>query len=500
MPTHLEKMLPQLEKVFARYRPLVGDWDVFLEALSRPLPVCLWANPYRITREALQERLQAFGWQPEALPWHPLALTLPAGTKAGGTWPYQAGLFHIQEQVSMIPPSVLAPQPGERVLDLCAAPGGKTAQLSVQMENTGTLIANDRSGGRLTALRRLISRLGLLNIVMTKSDGTKYPNSADLFDRILVDAPCSGAGTTRKSANFSHYWGDVAYAKRLSGVQTHLLSRAVNLCKPGGTIVYSTCTYAPEENEAVINNVLAQHGPKQLELMPIEIPGLVTSPGLQQWEGEQFSTSLQKSIRVWPHLMDTGGFFVACLRKSSSSSKSTSYKVPTPPPLPEGDCEDELKSWFGIDDQVFSTLKWVKQGTRNIYLCARSCQAPAGPEIENIGLLAVRRGNLHLKLTTAGAMVLGPHASQNVLKLPQTHRLDYIARTPFVIQQEWMVRCEGRGPVIVICDDIPLGVGIVRVVGEHSPEEIRALFAMGTRYLESQFPKAWAEETLQTES
>ena len=208
----------------------------------------------------------------------------------------------------MIPPLVLQPQPGETVLDLCSAPGSKTTQISQQMDNRGIVIANEPSLSRITPLRSNCERLGAINVAITRYDGRRFPNQ--LFDRILVDVPCSGEGRARKDLGICGR-SSLKRSLGLQALQKGLLKRAINLVKPGGVVVYSTCTYAPEENEIVVESVL-----DEAHLDKISIPGLVDSPGITKWNGVEHSNDLLLCARYYPHYNDTGGFFVAKLIKN----------------------------------------------------------------------------------------------------------------------------------------------------------------------------------------
>lgn len=299
---------------FERYRAIVPEWGAFCDALSRPLPACLWTNVLRTTPERICQWLEEEGCRPEPLTWYRNAFRLPTGAKPGTLLPFRVGHVHIQEEVSMIPPLLLAALPGERVLDMCAAPGNKTAQVAVGMRNRGTVVANDRSKGRLHVLRRAMARLGILNVTTTVADAARFPDRGDSYDRVLVDAPCSCEGTSRKHPHMALDCS-AEHGCRMGGIQKAILRRAVALSRPGGRIVYSTCTYAPEENEAVVNAVLNEWE-GTVRLLPACIGGLTTSPGLTSWCGEAYDPSLAHCLRVWPHQNDSGGFFVAVLEKS----------------------------------------------------------------------------------------------------------------------------------------------------------------------------------------
>ena len=301
-----------------RYRDHVGEWTEFLEACERPLPLVVWENPLRrqlIERlnpdgTGLAGLLQSRGHRTRALDWYPGALRVEGLDKPGHTLEFHIGAMHVQEEVSLAPPVVLDPQPGERVLDLCAAPGGKTVGLSIRMRGRGTLVANDIRTHRLRALRATCERLGALNVVVTPIDGTTYPLAAGPFDRILLDVPCSCEGNVRDTPEAAGR-GRSPFMEGRSGLQATLLGRAWKLLRPGGILVYATCTFAPEENEAVLDYVLGDDA----RIEPVSVPGLHSAPGIDQWQGRSFRPDVVHLARYWPHLHDTGGFTLARIRK-----------------------------------------------------------------------------------------------------------------------------------------------------------------------------------------
>jgi NOL1/NOP2/sun family putative RNA methylase len=221
------------------------------------------------------------------------------------------GFIHIQEELSMVPPLVLDPLPGECVLDLCASPGSKTTQISQMMENQGLVIANEPSLARVAPLRSNCERLGVLNVAVTRYDGRNFPRGP--FDRVLVDAPCSSEGRERRGP------GVLSRCSRersldLGVLQISLLKNALRLTKPGGTVVYSTCTYAPEENELVVQKVLEDA--EDLRLEKVSIAGLQECPGITEWNGKRLNDALSCTARYYPHINDTGGFYVAKIIKN----------------------------------------------------------------------------------------------------------------------------------------------------------------------------------------
>ncbi len=303
--------------LFERYRPIIDDWSAFSAALARPLPSVLWCNTLRLSSEHLAQLLRRDGFDPQPIPWYPKAFKLPPGVRAGKTLPFLTGCFHLQEEVSQLPVVLLDPQPGDRLLDLCAAPGNKTLQAAVHMHNRGTVIANDKSKHRLGIMRRNIERLGVTNIAILQADASNLPKRLGRFDRVLADVPCSCQGTSRKNPEVLRLGFRPGARQR---GQTSILRKAVQRCRVGGRVAYSTCTYAPEENEAVVDQILSE-ADGALRLLPARLPGLVGRPGLSSWQGQDFDSSLQQCLRVYPHHQDTGGFFVALLHKAAELPK-----------------------------------------------------------------------------------------------------------------------------------------------------------------------------------
>ena len=229
-----------------------------------------------------------------------------------GKHPYhEAGLYYIQEPSAMAAGELAAPKPGERVLDVCAAPGGKTTHLAAKMQQQGLLIANEMYPARSKVLSQNVERMGIRNaVVMNEKPGRLAEMFNGFFDRILVDAPCSGEGMFRKAPETCEQWS-VANVARCAVRQLDILKDAAVMLKPGGRLVYSTCTFSPEENEGVIDTFLKEE--------PIfEVEQIHTYEGFDSgrriWvpEGDE---SLDKTIRLWPHHLKGEGHFFAILRK-----------------------------------------------------------------------------------------------------------------------------------------------------------------------------------------
>ncbi|SFG78279.1 NOL1/NOP2/sun family putative RNA methylase [Halopelagius inordinatus] len=303
-----------------RYAPLVGDEEAFSAACERPLPSVVRVNTIETTVERARTALDAEGVAYEPTEWHPGVLKLDE-RGPGTSWPYYHGWLHGQEEVSALPAIALDPDPGDAVWDACAAPGSKTTQLAALMDDRGVLVGNDNNLGRLSALRHNAERLGVSNLVVTNQDarnfsfkpfgeGTDDPEAFEEFDGALVDAPCSCEGTIRKNPDALDRW-TMNHVKSVAGIQKGILRRAVQATREGGTVVYSTCTFAPEENEAVLDHVLDEEDCRVVEWDAPD--GFDTVPGVTEWEDDEYDPSVELAHRVYPHLNDTGGFFCAKL-------------------------------------------------------------------------------------------------------------------------------------------------------------------------------------------
>ncbi len=229
---------------------------------------------------------------------------------------YYAGLYYLQEPSAMTPASRLEITPGDKVLDLCAAPGGKATELGAKLKGQGLLVANDISNSRAKGLLKNIELFGIANaFVMSETPEKLLAYYEEYFDKILIDAPCSGEGMFRKEPSIMKDWeknGPEFYAK----IQREIIMIAAKMLKPGGIMLYSTCTFSPEENEGTIQYLLNHE--EQFEL--IEIEGY---EGFSQGRPELVDGSLQlsKCVRIWPHKMEAEGHFMALLHKKGDGLK-----------------------------------------------------------------------------------------------------------------------------------------------------------------------------------
>lgn len=230
----------------------------------------------------------------------------------GGVWEHHIGLYYMQGASSVLPVMALAPRPGEKILDMCAAPGGKTGLIAEAMMDQGLLVANEPSHGRRRVLKANLDRMGATNIAITSYYGEEFPGQ-ELFDRILLDGPCSAEGSLRGGwSKAFDYERNETYRHGLRRAQAKLLKRAYELLKPGGTLVYSTCTYDPQENEVQVDEVLKTH--PNLDIIDTQFPGPWVD-GISSWQGKIFDERVKMSKHVFPHRFNSWGFFFATFIK-----------------------------------------------------------------------------------------------------------------------------------------------------------------------------------------
>lgn len=293
------------------FKQLLGnDYDKFMRTSFTYLNKSIRVNTLKITVPELKSRLE--NWNLKPVPWCKEGFWITGErTDIGNMVEHGLGYFYVQEAASMIPPIALSPEPGEIVLDMCASPGSKTTQIAAMMKNEGLLIANDINGERMKPLGINMQMAGITNAIVTLSKGHRFKPLVGVFDRILVDAPCSGTGTIRKSLKTLQIWNPLM-VKRLSVTQKNLADTAFNILKPGGVMTYSTCSVEPEENEEVVDSILRRHADAEIEPINIDIK---RAPTFANYAGENYSSEVKKCLRIWPYDNDTDGFFAARIRK-----------------------------------------------------------------------------------------------------------------------------------------------------------------------------------------
>jgi NOL1/NOP2/sun family putative RNA methylase len=299
-----------------RMKEMLGD-DApnYFESIQKVPQKIIRVNTLKTSKQKLIKRLKK-KWKIKETPYENALIVeskLNPG-ELGKAIEHQTGLYYVQDLSSMMPPLALDAKEKEAVLDLCAAPGSKTTQISMMIKNKGTIIANDIRIDRIRALQSNLDRCGCTNVVVTRMGGlslcNKFVKKGISFDKILVDAPCSGEGTICSDPKILEMWNP-NMIKKLALEQKKLCMAAISCLKPSGVLVYSSCTHEPEENEIVVNFLIENF---DVTLERVTLP-LKTVPGLTTWRNRILNPELEKCHRIWPQDTNTEGFFIAKLRK-----------------------------------------------------------------------------------------------------------------------------------------------------------------------------------------
>jgi NOL1/NOP2/sun family putative RNA methylase len=291
----------------ARFLEYVPDVQSFLDKMDKKPAQYIRVNTLKTSREELEERLRSKGFElkrttvPEAL------AVEKAPMAAGATNEYLLGHYYVQDLSSCMAVDALDVSENQSALDVAAAPGGKTTFMAQRMRNTGSIIALEPSERRARSMSFNLARCGVYNTCIMLMDGLQAEKLHGKFDRVLLDAPCSCEGVIARDATrkTSHTPEDVDYC---SGRQDRLIEAAARTVRPGGILVYSTCSFAPEENEMVVDRLLQKFSNMTVE--PIEHG----SSGLAKFGDISFDPQLRNARRLYPHIHDTTGFFIARLR------------------------------------------------------------------------------------------------------------------------------------------------------------------------------------------
>ena len=299
-----------MNEFFEHYAEFIPEFAAFQASLLRPLPTHLRINTLKTSPEHVIKSLEAKGLRLEFTLAGHSTLVLAHGTDTPGKLlEYFLGYVHPQAFTSCLASLVLNPKKGSYVLDMCAAPGGKTSHIAQLMDNSGLIIANELYPSRHVSLGHTLSRLGVINCAITAYQAQQFPMRTR-FDYVLADVPCSGEGTFRKLHSRSQY-KETKEKELLPELQKRILLRGYKLLKRGGTLLYSTCTYNPEENEAVVSHLLEN---SDAEIHPIGLD-LPFDPGIDQWKGRRYEPRVRLAARFYPHRFNSVGFFMAKIGK-----------------------------------------------------------------------------------------------------------------------------------------------------------------------------------------
>ncbi|MFH0955372.1 MAG: RsmB/NOP family class I SAM-dependent RNA methyltransferase [Candidatus Micrarchaeota archaeon] len=307
---------PYLPKAFEAKMKIVlkDDFGDFWKSCQVKSPRTVRANSFKISASELQKIFTEHKIESQAHPAIPNVLTVKTPfVRIGLMDEHRRGLFVVQDVSSMIPPLVLNPKPGEAVLDMAAAPGMKTCEMAELMQNQGAIVALDSNRERLKGLRFNLNRIGIVNTLVVLGRAESF-RPRFLFDKVLLDAPCSSEGVVRKRWDALKNWSQNLVLRKAE-LQKKLVLSAFDALKDGGELVYSTCTFSPEENEEVIQFLLSKHSNAQIEKIE-PIKNFIWHEGLESYGSKEFDSAMKNCVRVLPQDNDSESFFVAKIKKN----------------------------------------------------------------------------------------------------------------------------------------------------------------------------------------
>ena len=428
-------MLPQ-DFLDRMQHQLGAEFPEYLQSLERPRAVALRFNP-------LKGEIPQLPFVRENVPWEPMGHYYDPDARPGLHPYHEAGVYYLQEASAMSAVALLDPKPGEKVCDLCAAPGGKTTQIAGRMQGEGFLLCNEINPKRAKILGRNIERMGVANALVTNEHPARLARHfAGYFDRVLIDAPCSGEGMFRKEEAAVTDWSPET-VQMCAARQKEILHSGAELLKPGGRLVYSTCTFAPEENEMTVAAFLESHPEFTLE----------------ETEAPWFTPAGKGQFRLWPHKLLGEGHFAAVLRKCGGEEGE-------PPELKGGKLP---RTW-----QTFAKELGIALPAGKTLLFGSSLYL-APEEMPDIRGIKVIRPGLELgeekkdRFEPAHALALWLKTAENRIDLPAEG--DAVKR----YMHGDVIECHLRGWCLVTVDGYSLGWGKAdgKVLKNHYPKGLR---------------------------
>ena len=443
--------MPELPIAFLnQMREMLGDESpAFLRAMEAPPALALRLNP---RRDGAEEAAEAF--VDGAVPWEPLGRYLREGARPGADIAHWAGAYYLQEASAMLAAAALDARPGEVVLDLCAAPGGKSTQIAAAMDNRGLLVSNDPEPGRARVLAGNLERMGAANAIVVNALPDRLAGRwPETFDAILVDAPCSGEGMFRRDPAAREEWQPGA-PQGCAGRQAEILDRAAEMLKPGGRLVYSTCTFNRLENEGNVEGFLARH--------PEFVPEDFRLPGL----GE----SGRGMLRAFPHRVRGDGHFAARLRKAGGVCAREKRKGGAKPRRSDPEAERRVARLAQEVCTLPEFLRDMRLEARGelVYAVPEAAPPMEGLRVIAPGLALLRAGRSHVEPEHALAMALPPACALRVADLDSARAAAYLAGEAVEGSGE-------RGWTLVTWRGMPLGWGKCAngVLKNHLPKGLR---------------------------
>ncbi|CAG9296733.1 16S rRNA (cytosine(1407)-C(5))-methyltransferase RsmF [Celerinatantimonas diazotrophica] len=442
-------------ELISKSLPTPDYLEQFLEYCDKPLRRSIRINTLKITPDDFCQRMRSKGWHLEPIPWCDTGFWIERDDDTialGNTIEHLGGLFYIQEASSMLPVSALfhliSPNDAPLILDAAAAPGSKTTQIAAILEHQGAIVANEFSASRIKGLYSNIQRCGIANVALTHYNADVFGRwLPEIFDGILLDAPCSGEGTLRKDPQAMNNWS-VEHVKEIATLQLTLLDSALHALKPDGVVIYSTCTLNRLENEQVVE-LIQQRYPQAVEVVPLG----TLFPDAQR------ALTTEGYLHVWPQVYDSEGFFVAAIKKKASLTIKPVHKKVRPLPFTKASpkqlqqISSYLKRQFGI---VLQEHYVVMIRDNEYWLFPEAIYQLTGEiRFDRIGLKIAEQFKDQWRLTHEAAIHWAEQINKNTIELT----LEQAARYYQGQDIKWPDSKAGGGEVLLSAQGVHLGLG-----------------------------------------
>lgn len=417
---------------YEKYRPLLKEkFDIFAKAMETPLRKSIRVNTKKISVEDFKKYAISKKWILDPIPWIAEGCYIDRENKSnpiGKDILHIFGYFYIQEASSMLPPIALNINKDDVILDMCASPGSKTTQINNMIDDTNVVIANEISTARISALKYNIENQLAINTIITNIDGMRFgSNFPEVFDKILLDAPCSSEGTYRKDKKIADICSSPKVSHKMHNIQTSLLNSGIQALKTGGEIVYSTCTLTLEENEKVIEEISTKYQDK-IQVINPNIPNC------------KYDEIYKNTMRVWPHLNDSEGFFVAKIKKIDStynpkkqtnsnnlSRSKTSQNIKLLSKNEKQSIINTISDIYGIPQSMFDTYIFLSNKKEISITPQRSYIFTNKYRFYNTGYIITKISNSgELFFTHLFTQLFGKYAIQNTFALDDQQTFTYM--------------------------------------------------------------------------
>jgi NOL1/NOP2/sun family putative RNA methylase len=449
------------------------EFPPFLAVLNqKPVPA-LRVNTLKLP---VEQFLALSPWQLTPVPWCPEGFTLDRKVNIGTHTYFDIALYYVQDASAMAVAALAAPRPGERVLDLCASPGGKSTHIASLLAGQGVLVSNDIDRGRADVLRRNLERSGARNaLVLNETPERLAARWPVAFDRVVVDAPCSGEGMFRKNEEARYHWSE-AHVLGCALRQREILHSAAQLVRPGGRLVYATCTFAPEEDEGVIARFLAGRPDFELVQAPCYAGFQRGRPDWAEWPAEPSDATdvdeLQRTIRLWPHRLQGEGHFVAVMQRAGDAPPAP-WTPAQPARLAPSDRRVLEEFWQPlIDLPLPERLLLRPRASQDVEVLAPPADAPDTARLRT-ALSGWRLGTLRKgRFEPSHALAAALHAPQVQQRLDEPLGSELVAR---YMRGETLDVPGPDGWLLVTVDGFPVGWGkrSGAVIKNHYPKSLR---------------------------